>query len=238
MDRNLLSHVGFLHTHEPRKSSKIMMPSRSVRYLPGQGGRLKRWRCPIGRLTTGTRSYCNRTATGPVCAGTQRTSCRLQPRKMPAKQQNRRTHQNGPEHTSWLLHGGGQGFESPPLHSEMLRFAGKTWEICRCSGACPGLRTATGLQCGFRGVFHTVLYGVLLARRRWEKIPKRSLPKPSWSCARGGPNGRPSPLSRTTRGNAGSYPCRASPLPAPEGSSGARLYSTPRSSPRPGTRSP
>ena len=41
------------------------------------------------------------------------------------------------------LHGGGQGFESPRLHSEMYRFAGETSGIGRGHGACPGPRTAT-----------------------------------------------------------------------------------------------
>jgi len=56
------------------------------------------------------------TATGPVQTRTQWTRRRHQSCKIPAKQRNNRTHQDGLECISWLLYGGGQGFESPRLH--------------------------------------------------------------------------------------------------------------------------
>jgi hypothetical protein len=45
---------------------------------------------------------------------------------LPAKQRNHRTRQYGLEYTGELLHGGGRGFESHRLHSEMCGFAAKT----------------------------------------------------------------------------------------------------------------
>jgi hypothetical protein len=52
-----------------------------------------------------------RTATGLIQASTCRTNCHQEYQETPANQRNHWIHWDGLERTSWLLHGGGRGYE-------------------------------------------------------------------------------------------------------------------------------
>jgi len=68
--------------------------------------------------------YCNRTATWPVRAGTRWTYALSVYRRISADKRDYRTHEDRLVCSNPLLHGGGQGFESPRLHSKNGCFAG------------------------------------------------------------------------------------------------------------------
>jgi hypothetical protein len=75
-------------------------------------------RFSVGRLSTGSQSYCNRTATGLVQFGTRQTQQMIDVGKNAAKQPNYRTCQYGMKWGMWNLQGGGRWFEPSIAHLE------------------------------------------------------------------------------------------------------------------------